>query len=300
MNSNKNKERETHKGGISPMNVAFIGLVSFAAFLVAAAVTFWVNPDLQQNLRKLMNPPQPTSTLSASVALPNITGLSLSEARETLIDAGFNVGRITEITSFLTPGIVLNQNPKAGETLAQGSLIDVEITVKGQTNMPYLIGIDLEEAENSLERSGFVEIKSRMVNSPMPAGIVLEQQPEAGVPMLQGTPITLTVSNGKVSVPNVTGLSEEEARSILTKEGFTVSVTYQNDLTKLGIVISQSPESIKSSEKVRTVDLIVGGEGVVEIPTPSSSATPMNSGDPNPAASTSPIESVSPEPTPSS
>lgn len=298
MHINRNTGQSKEERTFSPMHILLVGLVSFSTFLVATAIMFWVNPELQKNLRETLNPSPTTVITEESPVVPNVTGLSLSEGRKTLSENGFNVGRINEITSFLTPGLILGQNPRSGETLARGALIDLEVAVAGPTSMPYLINLNLEEAESLLKKSGFNEVSSIEVDSTLPEGTIIKQQPDVGTSMLKGTPIVLTVSNGKILVPNVKGLSEVEARGVLVAQGFLVSVTYKNDPNNIGKVIDQTPETVKSSDKIKAVNLIVG-DGNTANPTPSNSPiVPTESSAPTPAESSTPQVSPS-EPSPS-
>ena len=51
-------------------------------------------------------------------------------------------------------------------------------------------------------------------NSQQPAGYVLAQSPEEGTQLDAGSPVDITVSSGLVKVPEVTGLSEAQAKQL--------------------------------------------------------------------------------------
>jgi serine/threonine-protein kinase len=93
-------------------------------------------------------------------------------------------------------------------------------------------------------------------------GNVCDQDPKAGVKATKGDTITLIVSTGapKVSVPDVTGLTFEEAKSQLTGKGFQVEKkTEESDRTP-GVVTAQDPTGSTEREKGSTITLTVAKE----------------------------------------
>ena len=73
-------------------------------------------------------------------------------------------------------------------------------------------------------------------------GAVLAQSPEAGACALPGAAVTLTVSGGRVIVPELVGQREEEAEERMTSVGLTCgTITYENVETARqdGVVLGQ-------------------------------------------------------------
>ncbi len=89
----------------------------------------------------------------------------------------------------------------------------------------------------------------------MDEGVVLAQDPEAGVRAEEGAEINITVSvSGALEMPDVTGMTEDEARSTLEAEGLEVETAsyYVDDVDK-GLVAAQLPdagESVAAGSKV--------------------------------------------------
>lgn len=140
----------------------------------------------------------------------------------------FLVGRTMGVFSFGAP----NEELRAQE--------------KEQVEMIRVVGMHVDEAKKALLDLGLTpEIKYEESGS-YDAGTVLRASVGDGLMIDKGTNVVLTVAEAVegVQVPNVTGKSQTEAESVLTKEGFVVTVVESPDATvEKGVVISQSPEA---------------------------------------------------------
>jgi eukaryotic-like serine/threonine-protein kinase len=99
--------------------------------------------------------------------------------------------------------------------------------------------------------------------------VVIEQNPATGQLEVH-EPVDLTVSRGKepVDVPNVVGLSEGEAGSLLTGADLQVSVTEEfSGTVPEGDVISQSPDGDEVVPVGSTVTIVVS-KGPRKFPMP--------------------------------
>jgi eukaryotic-like serine/threonine-protein kinase len=71
------------------------------------------------------------------VSVPDLTGLSLSEAERTLSEASFNLGRQDEAPSDTVPvSAVISQDPIEGTELEKGTSVDVVISTGPQQQIP--------------------------------------------------------------------------------------------------------------------------------------------------------------------
>ncbi len=115
-----------------------------------------------------------------------------------------------------------------------------------QVEMIRVVGMHVDEAKKALLDLGLSPEIKYEENSSYDAGTVLRASVGDGLMIDKGTNIVLTVAEAAegVQVPNVTGKSQTEAESVLTKEGFVVNVveSYDSSVEK-GMVISQSPEA---------------------------------------------------------
>ena len=93
----------------------------------------------------------------------------------------------------------------------------------GPQKLPNVVGKTKEAARKELTNMGF-EVKVELnVNESVEAGLVYAQDPEAGTKLRQGNTVTISVSAGigESKIPDVSGLSINDASLKLEEEGFT-------------------------------------------------------------------------------
>ncbi|MEF3403624.1 transglycosylase domain-containing protein [Agromyces sp. CCNWLW203] len=109
-------------------------------------------------------------------------------------------------------------------------------------DIPQVAGLSFDAAKQAIETAGFVAEDGGQQDSNLPAGTVSGTDPagQAG----KGTTIRIFTSNGSMTgVPNVVGMTGEQAEAALKQAGFKVQRQNENtvDPTKVGVVISQNP-----------------------------------------------------------
>jgi serine/threonine-protein kinase len=93
-------------------------------------------------------------------------------------------------------------------------------------------------------------------DSDKPENTVLRTDPPAGSVVNEGTAISVVVSSGKVKVPNVVGMSENDAKNAL--KGFVITIIYEeSDVVTAGTVISQTPAGDVQVEPGSAVTIVV-------------------------------------------
>jgi hypothetical protein len=131
-------------------------------------------------------------------AVPAVKGLAAQEARERLTEAGFEVGVRYREGPKEGNGKVLEQSVAGGKRAKEDSKILLTVGGGPQTaKAPDLVGLTYSEAENELERAGFLlggveEAPSETV----PAGVILAQDPPAGSTLDPESYVRLTTSVG--------------------------------------------------------------------------------------------------------
>jgi serine/threonine-protein kinase len=125
---------------------------------------------------------------------------------------------------------VIGFDPPAGTDLMRGQVVTVVVS-KGHEPVPVpdVTGQSPDQAVGNLKALGFVVQKGADGRSAgVAVGKVMATSPAPGSdPVPFGSTVTITVSVGlpQVSVPNVTGLKEEEAVSALQAAGLKVDAT---------------------------------------------------------------------------
>ncbi|MEV0253273.1 Stk1 family PASTA domain-containing Ser/Thr kinase [Streptomyces sp. NPDC050732] len=134
----------------------------------------------------------------------------------------------------------------------------------GTIKAPKLIGETETEAKRSAKNVGLeLEVGERKACAKFPKGEICSQDPGVNADVKKGDTITVTVSTGtpKITVPDVQGLSFEEAKSQLEDKGFTdIKKELQESDRSAGTVIGQDPEGDTKAEKSETITLTVAQE----------------------------------------
>ena len=129
-----------------------------------------------------------------------------------------------------------------------------------RTGVPDVVGMTAEDAEQAIIDAGFV-LGSVETSAVMDAekGIVLEQDPEAGVDTAEGSEINLVISAAAtLEMPDVTGMTEDEATAALEDEGFVVqTANYYVDDVETGLVAGQLPNAGETVEPGSQVGILV-------------------------------------------
>lgn len=93
-------------------------------------------------------------------------------------------------------------------------------------SVPQVAGFELESAKAQLISNGFaVDVVKQEVASSLPVGSVAKTSPEYGEPIPRGSIVKVYISSGgKLIVPNIRGLTFDEAFTLLGNAGFIVSL----------------------------------------------------------------------------
>ncbi|MEV6672390.1 Stk1 family PASTA domain-containing Ser/Thr kinase [Streptomyces sp. NPDC051162] len=180
---------------------------------------------------RVRNTGKVTVTLSkgpARAEVPNVAGMTLDEAKRKIEGAGLTVGEVGKQFSGETPqGSVLATDPKPGMERRPDTPVALTVSKGAALSVPKVQGMTVAAATSALADKGLkVEVSDSQVYSDVPKGSVAAQSPGDGEQLAKGDTVTLTVSKGKemVTVPDVTGKSEADAKQALTSAGFKVSV----------------------------------------------------------------------------
>ena len=91
------------------------------------------------------------------------------------------------------------------------------------------------------------------------AGTVIKQNKKPGSKVMENTIIKLTVGvlDTKVTVPNIEGLSLDEALNLLNKNNVKYEIVYETSDQEENIVLDQSIKANKKIENTETVTITV-------------------------------------------
>ena len=202
---------------------------------------------------------------SSTKPAPDLRGLSIEEATAKAQEEGFSIKQGKDIYSNDYPeGKVCTQDPEPGQEAPKEGTITVHIS-KGSKEgvVPNVVGMKQEDVEEYLKEYGYLLGNVKMVTDPADEGTVLAQDPERGTPLDKESKINIEVSDGKGTekgtVPSVTGLSLEEAKTRIKEEGFRVGrvdYDWDNSIDK-GYVIYQQYQANSLLDKGTSIDIQV-------------------------------------------
>jgi eukaryotic-like serine/threonine-protein kinase len=208
---------------------------------------------------------------SAPVPVPYVLGLEEAKAKAKITDSGLEPRVVRQFDLKVPTGIVIEQRPVAGAQVPKGDPVTIVVS-KGvpKTTVPDVVGMDYADAVDALNEHN-LDARKREVFSTKPPGQVVGQDPPEGDVVPENSTVVLRVSKGQetVEVPNVIGMTEENARATLEAADFQVEkVEAPSDSTPAGIVSDQSPDGGEQAEKGSVVTITVStGPSTTTVPT---------------------------------
>jgi serine/threonine-protein kinase len=208
-----------------------------------------------------------------SVTVPDLTGLTVEQAREALTAEGLRLGEQTPKNDDQVPeGNIIDQSPPDGSQLEEGKAVDVTVSAGvEETTVPALVGLSLDEASQVLREAGLRLGNTNPRPSEEERGTVTKVEPKEGETVPVDSAVDVNYASGSNRVPDVTGRSSGEAQALLEQAGFDVSTTEQETAeAEPGTVVSQSPGARETARLGSTVTIVVA----TAPPTPTAPATP--------------------------
>ena len=135
--------------------------------------------------------------------IPDFYGENYQSVCNTLESMGFIVRLIPDPTSKEAVGSVVRTDPSSGSNVFPGSNVNVYYAAAADSGtlfkMPNLMGMNLEEAKDVLDKHGLILSSTEVVDTSAKKDIIVEQSPKDGSPVQKGDNVILTVSSGKVA-----------------------------------------------------------------------------------------------------
>jgi eukaryotic-like serine/threonine-protein kinase len=189
-----------------------------------------------------MFPDEPTK-----IEVPDVVGEKFKDAKEILTEEGFEVTEIPVESADAEPNEVVSQDPEGGSFAEDGETITLEVsTGKPVLQVPSnIIGMDKDQAAGILSAPPYnFKVKLIEENSDKPAGEVVRTEPGSGADIEEGKRIKVFFSAGPEGIPDVVGLTQEEAEQEIKDAGFVAVIQNDENSTEpAGTVTQQSPEA---------------------------------------------------------
>ena len=169
------------------------------------------------------------------ITMPDITGMTLDQARTRLKSLGLVIGKITTASDdSKEDGVILMQSPPGDSKVTKGATVDVTVNrVKSKkVELPNLVGMTVKDAKDALTSLGL------NVGAISGAGddtaVITQQSPEAGSSLDANTSVALTaeakkttpasnnsgnnVTKGTVDITVPSGKANQAARIVVSDD----------------------------------------------------------------------------------
>ncbi len=226
-----------------------VGAAVALIIVIAIGIVFW--PNITGAFKK------------EQVVVPNYIGQEF-DAIPSDSETGIKVEIRSRELSEQAEGIVLNQDPVEGTKIDKGSTVYVVVSLGKETvELPNVVSMLSSEATKTLETNGIKYTIEKRFSDSVEDGRVISTDPEAYTEITSDTTVTVYVSMGaetkKVTVPDLSNLTEERARELLEKNNLVLGTVRNDyhDTVAAGLVISQYIEEGTEVSENTSVDVLI-------------------------------------------
>ena len=261
------------KNGVDPNTRKIMKILLVVAIAVFAIGTIFVIGQAAGMFKS--NPKVTDEKGKAQVTVPDILGMTVEEATETLNKKGLGLSIVERAYSDkYEKGEIMEQKTAANKKVDKNTEIQVVVSNGEEiltVAVPDVSGQSESAAQKTLEDANLVVDSESKYDDHIEAGKVISTDPAAGMEVEEGTHVKMYVSMGveKVEVPQITGITSEEAQAALAAVGLiggSVTEEYSEEYDA-GYVISQGKSAGSKLEKGSAVDYVVSkGSSKVEVP----------------------------------
>ncbi|MEN3045215.1 MAG: PASTA domain-containing protein [Candidatus Hydrothermales bacterium] len=137
------------------------------------------------------------------VKIPILKGLDLLSAQKILLEQGFIIEAVEEISSSEVPeGHVVRTHPEGGSEVSKGSAIKIFISKTQElVTVPNIIGKYLSQAISILEKEGLKPgVIRKELSAEYPENKVINQDPKPGTKVKKNSSINITIATVKEEI----------------------------------------------------------------------------------------------------
>ncbi len=209
-----------------------------------------------------------TAAVEETVVMPGVIGLDAAAARSALVKQGLIPELTYEESDKFTVGVVMRSSIEEGTKIPVGSTVVLTVCGNSGTRIPSVVGLPKEEAIELLTETGFNVNITESNSEEVEWGYVISQDPEGDVQVEEGSYVTIEVSKGpdltgKVEMPKILGMTEQEARNTLNAFGLrtgNVRTIIDSDPDNRGLVINQSVKEGDIVDEGTAVNFDIAGQ----------------------------------------
>lgn len=258
--------------------------------VVLLAVGGWL---IYGAVMRYLNPPE--------YQLPDLVGKTPTQAYDAVKDLGLKVVFSEGNDPSLPKDQILEQSPDPGSKVKPGRRLELVINKPKFGLVPTVVGRSLADAQVTLDAAGYKIASVTRITSGDTKDTVLASLPQEGQPLRSGEGVRLLVSSGvrpaprETLLPDLRGLSEDQARYILSVAELTPVVSSVASGAPSGTVIGQDPGPGVTLARESVVRLQVAVQPTSTLPKASPFEPPRLEAPPSPEPSPAP-EPTNPSP----
>jgi serine/threonine-protein kinase len=219
----------------------------------------------------------------STVAVPSVIGMTEDAARAKILQSKLKPVQGDPTSGPCAGGqqgkvkTVCTVDPGVGAQVDEHTTVTYHLYSPARVDVPLVEGKQLDEALSILNDAHLQGVPHR-VNSSKPQGTVVHQSPRAYVQggVAPNSQVQLAVSNGKVKLPDVRGMTYDEAQAALNHKGFVNvqqgSTIQTEDPSKDGVVAQESPTPGQAFDP--SIQVTLGTYQYVAPPPPTTSSPP--------------------------
>ncbi|HHE32043.1 MAG TPA: PASTA domain-containing protein [Chlorobaculum parvum] len=208
--------------------------------------------------------------------VPDVRNMTYEKASKTLQKVGLKAKKSYNVRYLpnVLPDQVIDQMPSPSSAVKPGRSVYLVLNRKDKPSypMPELTGRTEQEACLALKRIGMViaDVQTQAISEPDQDGRVLSQSVPPEVVLKSGSKVSFIVGKlehepagmMRVIVPDVLGMSVDQARGVLIRSGLSIGkVSYERSMLLVpDTVISQTPSASAMVQTGQNVDLTVASE----------------------------------------
>jgi serine/threonine-protein kinase len=159
---------------------------------------------------------------------PNIVNASEADARAALAAVGLGEASVPQPSDTVPPGVVIGfaGGPPPAAGLPKGSTVKLNVSVGQRVVIPELAGKTKDEAVAALQGLGLqVDLRGQAPDQGQAPNTVLRLEPGAGTDVEPASTVVVVVAVDSVPVPDIIGMSREEAQQALEEQGLQLGRT---------------------------------------------------------------------------
>ncbi|MFJ5957432.1 Stk1 family PASTA domain-containing Ser/Thr kinase [Paenarthrobacter sp. NPDC092416] len=226
-------ERERSRRQKSRRRAWTATLLIFTLIILAGA-GFWIYSIMN------LQPQAP-----AKVAVPVVANMAEAQAMQELYSAKLVPKSVRVPNDKVAKDMAIGTSPTAGSMVEQNAEVILNIS-SGPSSVTIpadIVGRTEGDARDALRRLGITGdiTTTRTHSATVPIGLVINTAPAPAGAIATGTNVELLVSSGKVLMPQLISLTQDEAAALLKENGLTMNVVEQeNTQVAPGKVTAQS------------------------------------------------------------